>query len=79
MQVLLIDGSSGLVTGAVAERMGGHGGITVAHAQDRADASDLVEKLNLPIEARAIIRRVHINSLLELLSGDALLFRVCRV
>ena len=69
LQVLVIDGTGGLVTGAIAERMGGHGIIAVAHAGSRADPSDLVEKFNLPTGAKQIIRRLHIQALLDLLPG----------
>ena len=58
------------MTGAVAERMGGHGSVTVAHTGARADASDLVDKFNLPAAARQMIRRLPINKLLDRLSSE---------
>ena len=68
------------MTGAVAERMGGHGSITVAHAGSRADPSDLVDKFNLPLGSKQIIWRPHINSLLDMLSGkNAVCFDIVRM
>ena len=67
--MLVVDGTGGLVTGAAAERMGGHGSITVVHIGARADASDLVDKFNFPASTKQMIRRCHLSTLSNLLPG----------
>lgn len=67
-----MDATGGLVTAAVAERMGGHGSIVVAHTGARADPSDIVDKFNFPATTKQKIVRHHINNLLQLLPGTHL-------
>lgn len=72
--MLLVDSIGGLVTGAVAERMGGHGDIVVAHCGLRADPSDITDKFNLSPGIKQTIRRCQIRQLAEGLQGTKISF-----
>ena len=63
-KVLVIEGSSGLVTGAVAERLGGHGEICAAHFGKKSPGIAISDMFNLSVSERSIIYK---KSLVELL------------
>jgi len=63
-KVLVIEGSSGLVTGAVAERLGGHGEICAAHFGKKTPGIAISDMFNLPESSKKII---YTKSLLDLL------------
>lgn len=64
-KVLVIEGSSGLVTGAVAERLGGLGEICSAHFGKKCPGIGLMQWFGLPEHVRRI---VHTKSLHDLLT-----------
>jgi tRNA (adenine-N(1)-)-methyltransferase non-catalytic subunit len=63
-KVLVIEGSSGLVTGAVAERLGGRGEICAAHFGKKSPGIAISDMFNLSDSERSIIYK---KSLVELL------------
>ncbi|CAD6572124.1 MAG: tRNA (adenine(58)-N(1))-methyltransferase non-catalytic subunit trm6 [Cyphobasidiales sp. Tagirdzhanova-0007] len=60
-RVLVVDETSGLLTGAVAERLGGQGMILVLHPNDSPPANPLLPLLNLPpsFVQKDVLRDMH--------------------
>ena len=63
-KILTLENSGGLVTGAVAERLGGHGAVVSTYLSPRAPSIDVVKAFNFTPEVKATIRQ---ESLLQLL------------
>lgn len=70
-RVLIIEGSSGLVTGAVAERLGGYGEISVGHFGKKPTNISLSNHFNFSNYIRDTIKVKSIKEMLEEVDGFA--------
>ncbi|GAB4815070.1 hypothetical protein N2152v2_002116 [Parachlorella kessleri] len=63
-RVLVIDACGGLVTAAVAERLGGFGSVTAAHVGPRPPGSEALRQFNFSAQLRSTVRTVSLQQLL---------------
>lgn len=64
-RVLIVETCGGLVTGAVAERLGGFGSITTAYLGDKPPSLPYIKTFNFPDQVEGIISRVALKELTE--------------
>ena len=64
-RILVLESSNGLITGAVAERLGGHGVVCATYLGNRAPSIDIVRSFDFSAEVRAAVKQVPLLKLLQ--------------
>lgn len=63
--ILVLESCGGMITGAVAERLGGHGAVCAAYIGSRSPSIDVVRSFNFTPEVRATVKQAPLVALLQ--------------